>query len=100
MREQLKAIYTSRFGIGLLGVIVGFILLHFIALTYYLSQSDGYLKSGHVLSRGNHALLKLIIDADSLMSDTQLQEALQQLNKGHLQFNKSQVEISLTPEPA
>lgn len=96
MRHQLKAISTSRFGIGIVGLVMCFVLAHLLILSYYITRYS-QLDKPSMDKPLNHALLKLIIDMDRALPNQELQAALQQLTVA--EFNDIRVNVSLTSVP-
>lgn len=96
MRQMLKALSASRFGLSLIGLVIGVILLHLVLLTYYIEQHIQVSKP-YLAQPANHAIMKLIIDTDRKLPNQELQEALQQLTTAI--FSNSKVDISLTSTP-
>lgn len=101
MREQIKALCTSRFGISLLGLVLSVVFLHFIILAYYISQHEHFTRPGVVdySHPSNYALLRLIWNANQTMQLDEFKEILNRLNKSKLQINNNHISMSLTSYP-
>lgn len=96
MRQLLKALSASRFGLSLIGLVIGLILIHLVLLTYYIKQHMQVSKPANPKTP-NYSIIALIIDTDRKLPNQQLREALQQLTTAI--FNNSKVDISLTNTP-
>jgi signal transduction histidine kinase len=96
MRQQLKTLNNSRFGLSLIGLVLCLVLVHFLILTYYMTQ-HAKIKKPTAQQASNHALLKLIIDTDRVVPSKDLEDALNQVTA--TEFNNSRVNVSLTDRP-